>query len=50
VLSNISRANARLMATRLVSDSALIAEAVRRGEVKIVAAFYNLATGLVEWL
>jgi carbonic anhydrase len=49
-IENAVRANARDIAKHLQSASPIIAPLVKSGEVKIVAAYYNLDTGHVELL
>jgi carbonic anhydrase len=48
-LHNAVVANARRVANRLRMQSAIVAEAVREGRLKIVAARYDLDDGDVEW-
>ncbi|CAI8285070.1 MAG: carbonic anhydrase [Bacteroidetes bacterium MED-G17] len=42
--------NARLNAERLLSDSEIIKSAADEGKVKIVSAYYNLSSGVVDFL
>lgn len=49
-VENAVRANARNIARRLQSAGPIIAPRVQSGEVKIVAAYYSLDTGQVEFL
>ena len=49
-IDNAVRANARDIAKRLQSTGPIIAPRVQSGEVKIVAAYYNLDTGQIELL
>ena len=47
-LNNAVRINASMIAERLRSSEPIIAERVKKGELKIVAARYDLETGAVE--
>ena len=49
-LDRAIRASARLVATRLRSDSPVLKEAVDQGQLRIVPAHYDLSTGRVEIL
>lgn len=49
-LANAIRANSRLCASQIVAESAVIAKAVANGTLRVVPAFYDLATGSVELL
>jgi len=49
-IENAVRANARDIAKHLQSAGPIIAPRVQSGEVKVVAAYYNLDTGQVELL
>jgi len=49
-IDNAIRANARDIAKRLQTSGPIITPRVQSGEVKIVAAYYSLDTGLVELL
>jgi carbonic anhydrase len=44
------RANAKIQAGLLGSSSPVLAEAVKNGQLKIVAAYYDLASGAVTLL
>ncbi|HKO58367.1 MAG TPA: carbonic anhydrase [Thermoanaerobaculia bacterium] len=47
-LEDATKRNARASASWLPAHSAVIRDAVRNGKVRIVAAYYNLGSGLVE--
>ncbi len=49
-VNTIVKKNAELNAEELVSRSSIIGEAVNSGKVKIVPAYYNLASGKVDFL
>lgn len=49
-VDNAVRENARMMAAKLVSGSAIVGDLVKAGKVKIVAGRYDLDDGRVEYL
>lgn len=49
-VNTVVKKNAHLNAEELVNRSAIIREAVEKGNVKIVPAYYHLNTGQVEFL
>lgn len=49
-VADIVRKNAELNAEELKNRSAIIGDAVAKGDVKIVPAYYNLDTGKVDFL
>jgi carbonic anhydrase len=50
LVDNAVRANAKMVAEQLRSSQPVLAELVNAGELKIVAALYDLDTGGVELL
>ena len=44
-----ARSNAKVTAARLESASEIISEAVAKGSVRIVPAYYSLASGAVSF-
>lgn len=50
VIDNAVRANARMVAAALAQTGPILSEAVAKGELKVVAARYDLASGRVELL
>ncbi len=49
-INDIVRKNATMVRDELVSRSAIIGDAVRSGKVEVVAAYYNLDSGKVDFL
>lgn len=49
-VNDVVKINARLTATELVSRSSILAQAVVDGDLAIVPAYYNFASGEVEFL
>src|SRR5262249_2700330 len=49
-LEKATKANARIQARLLTESSPVIAEAVKGGKLKVVGAYYDLATGTVTLL
>ena len=49
-VNDVVKKNAELNATELVTRSSIIGSAVNKGELKIVSAYYNLASGAVDFL
>lgn len=49
-IADIVRTNAKLNAEELTKRSSIIGDAVAKGDVKIVSAYYNLGTGKVDFL
>jgi carbonic anhydrase len=49
-VDNAVRINARLAAAALAGLEPILSEAVKEGKVKVVAARYDIATGLVDFL
>ncbi len=49
-ISNVIKTNANLTAKELNNRSAIIGDAVSKGDVKIAPAYYNLDTGKVDFL
>lgn len=49
-INDIVRKNATMVRDELVSRSAIIGDAVRSGKVEVVAAYYNLDSGRVDFL
>ena len=49
-VDEVARENVRQMLRRLLEDSPIIKERVDRGELKVVGAFQDLATGRVQFL
>jgi len=49
-INDIAKLNAKLTATELYENSKLISDAVNKGELKIVSAYYNLDSGKVDFL
>ena len=47
-LAAATKANARIQATLLTQASTVISEMVKAGKVKVVAGYYDLASGLVS--
>lgn len=47
--SEVSRQNTRNLVTQLPQQSPAILEALERGGISIVRAYYELATGVVQW-
>jgi len=50
ILNKASKANAKIIAERLKNSKPFLFEAVKAGKLKIVAAYYDLYTGVVEIL
>ena len=50
LLDNAIRANAKLVAEQLRNDDPTLSSRVESGQLKIVAAYYHLATGRIEVL
>ena len=50
LLDNAIRANAKLVADQLRNDDPALSERVEAGQLRIVAAYYHLATGRIEIL
>ncbi|MFK7908892.1 MAG: carbonic anhydrase [Chitinophagales bacterium] len=49
-VNDVVKTNAQLTAKELVSRSSIIGDAVGKGDVKIVSAYYNLDSGKVDFL
>ena len=49
-VDNAIRANVRQVVRRVRVSGPILRPMERRGEVKVVGAYYNLRTGVVEWL
>lgn len=49
-VDEVVKANARINANELIKRSSIIAEAVKKGTLKIYPAFYHLESGEVEFL
>ncbi|KER09228.1 MAG: carbonate dehydratase [[Candidatus Thermochlorobacteriaceae] bacterium GBChlB] len=49
-VENAVKENVRMQVEQLRALEPVLAERARKGEVRIVGAVYNLATGAVEWL
>jgi carbonic anhydrase len=49
-IDNAIRENARRMAQRVAGRSSIVANLVSKGKVKVVAAYYDLDTGMVAFL
>lgn len=49
-VNDVVKKNAELTGTELKNRSAIIRDAVESGKVKIVPAYYNLGSGVVDWL
>jgi carbonic anhydrase len=49
-VENAVKENVRMQVEQLRSLEPVLAEHMRKGDIKIVGAVYNLATGAVEWL
>jgi len=49
-VNTVVKKNAELSADDLYNRSAIIKNAVDKGELKIVSAFYNLGTGNVDFM
>jgi len=48
LINNAAKANAKMIATKLSLSAPVLAERVNTGKLKVVAAFYDLYTGVVE--
>lgn len=50
LLDRVTAENVRLNVKKVVEQSSVMAEAIERGDLKVVGAIYNLETGRVTWL
>jgi len=50
LVDNTARANARMVSEQLKQSTPVLSDLVKEGNLKVVAAFYDLDTGLVEVL
>jgi carbonic anhydrase len=48
LINNAAKANAKMIAAKLSLSAPILAERVNTGKLKVVAAFYDLNTGVVE--
>ena len=48
LINNAAKINAKMIAEKLSSSVSILAERVNTGKLKVVAAFYDLYTGVVE--
>ena len=49
-VNDVVKKNAELTGEELKTRSSIIRDAVNSGKVKIIPAYYNLGTGVVDWL
>ena len=49
-MNDVVKKNAELTGEELKTRSSIIRDAVNSGKVKIIPAYYNLGTGVVDWL
>jgi len=49
-VNEVVKKNAELNAKELINRSSIIGEAVKKGEVEVIPAYYNLDTGKVDFL
>jgi len=49
-VNDVVKKNAELTANELINRSAIVADAVNSGKVKIVPAYYNLGSGAVDFM
>jgi carbonic anhydrase len=50
LINNAAKANAKMVAEKLTSNSPILSELVKKGTLKIIPAYYSLETGAVEIL